>query len=117
VSRIGATVDSQTRTSKVRFLVANPGDRLKPGMFASISLYLPESTSGLTLPAKAVFVENGQTFAYVQTAPQEFSRRRVESAATGSDRVRIVSGLTAGDHVVSDGVLLLRQLESDPGGQ
>src|SRR5262249_43932929 len=114
VSRIGATVDAQTRTAKVRFLVANPGDRLKPGMFASISLYLPETTSGLTLPAKAVFVENGQTYAYVQTAPQEFIRRPIESAASGADRVRVVHGLAAGDHVVSDGVLLLRQLESDP---
>jgi len=117
VSRIGATVDAQTRTAKVRFLVANPGDRLKPGMFASISLYLPESTSDLTLPAKAVFVENGQSYAYVQTGQREFVRRPIESAASGSDRVRIVHGLVAGDHVVSDGVLLLRQLESDPGGQ
>jgi cobalt-zinc-cadmium efflux system membrane fusion protein len=41
VSRIASVVDAQTRTAKVRFLVANPGARLKPGMFASISLYLP----------------------------------------------------------------------------
>src|SRR5262249_59560252 len=33
VARIGAVVDPQTRTAKVRFLVANPGARLKPGMF------------------------------------------------------------------------------------
>jgi hypothetical protein len=71
----------------------------------------------LTIPAKAVFVENGQTFAYVQTGPQEFSRREIETVATGSDRVRVIRRVKAGDRVISDGVLLLQQLESDSGGQ
>lgn len=113
VSRIASVVDAQTRTAKVRFLVTNPGQRLKPGMFASISLYLPAEPSSLTIPAKAVFVENGQTFAYVQTAPLQFTRCRVETVAGRSERVRVVSGVKAGDRVVADGVLLLRQLESD----
>ena len=33
VARIGTVVDAQTRTAKMRFVVANPGLRLKPGMF------------------------------------------------------------------------------------
>lgn len=113
VSRIASVVDAQTRTSKVRFLVANPGERLKPGMYASISLYVSDRSASLTVPAKAVFVENGQTFAYVQTGPQQFARRVIETVASASDRMRVVSGVQAGDRVVSDGVLLLRQLEAD----
>ena len=116
VARIGAVIDAQTRTAKVRFLVANPNARLKPGMYASMTLYLPESSSSLTLPAKAVFVENSRTFAYVQTGPLAFSRREIETAAGSSDRLRVVRGLEPGDRVVADGVLLLRQLDSDTGG-
>ena len=116
VSRIGSVVDAQTRTAKVRFLVANSNGRLKPGMFVSVSIYLPENTSALTLPAKAVFVENRQAFAYVQVGPQEFERREVETVAIGSERVRVVHGLEAGNRVVTDGVLLLRQLEADASG-
>ena len=112
VSRIATVVDGQTRTSKVRFLAANPDARLKPGMFASTSLYLPQPSSALTVPAKAVFVEGGRRFAYVQVGAQEFARRGVETVASGTDRLRIVSGLNAGDRVVSDGVLLLRQLDT-----
>jgi membrane fusion protein, heavy metal efflux system len=112
VSHIGTVVDGQTRTSKVRFLVANPNARLKPGMFASTTLYLPVSPSALTVPAKAVFVEAGRGFAYVQVGALEFARRGVDTVASGTDRLRIVSGLTAGDRVVSDGVLLLRQLDA-----
>src|SRR5262249_55953339 len=72
VSRIGASVDAQTRTAKVRFLVANPGLHLKPGMFTSASLFLPESTAALTIPVKAVFVENGRSYAYVQVSNDRF---------------------------------------------
>lgn len=117
VSRIASIVDAQTRTAKVLFLVANPGARLKPGMFASISLYLPEGGPVLTVGAKAVFVEEGHSFAYVQTGAEEFARRPVEAAAIGSDRLRILKGLDPGDRVVSDGVLLLRQLEADAAGR
>ena len=116
VARIGAVIDAQTRTAKVRFLVANLNARLKPGMYTSMTLYLPESSSSLTLPAKAVFVENSRTFAYVQTGPLAFSRREIQTAAGSPDRLRVVRGLEPGDRVVADGVLLLRQLDSDTGG-
>jgi cobalt-zinc-cadmium efflux system membrane fusion protein len=120
VSLIGSTVDAQTRTAKVRFLVANPDARLKPGMFTSMSLFLPESSAGgqaLTVPAKAVFVENSQSFAYVQVTPREFQRRQIDTVTSDSDRLRVLHGLKPGDRVVSEGVLLLRQLEADSPGQ
>jgi cobalt-zinc-cadmium efflux system membrane fusion protein len=116
VSLIGSTVDAQTRTAKVRFMVANPDARLKPGMFTSVSLFLPETSGALTVPAKAVFVENSHNFAYVQVGAREFQRRQIETVTSDSDRLRVVSGLKAGERVVSEGVLLLRQLEADSPG-
>jgi len=113
VARIGSVVDPQTRTAKVRFIAANPGARLKPGMFASVSLYLPAESASLTVPAKAAFVENSRTFAYVQVGPAELGGREIETQNGGADRLRVVRGLKAGDRVISDGVLLLRQLEAD----
>jgi cobalt-zinc-cadmium efflux system membrane fusion protein len=115
VAQIGSVVDAQTRTTKVRIQVANRDARLKPGMFASVSLSLPKAATGLTVSAKAVFVENGKSFAYVQAqaGSPEFVRRSLDTMPIGADRLRIVSGLSAGDHIVSEGVLLLRQLEAD----
>jgi cobalt-zinc-cadmium efflux system membrane fusion protein len=112
VARIASVIDPLTRTAKVRFLVGNPDSRLKPGMFASIALYVSDFGSALTLPAKAVFVEGGRTFAYVAVGPQDFERREIETTSSGRDRLRVTGGIGAGDRVVSDGVLLLRQLES-----
>jgi cobalt-zinc-cadmium efflux system membrane fusion protein len=62
-------------------------------------------------------VEEGRSFAYVQTAVNEFERRGVETAPAGSERVRVVQGLSAGDRVATDGVLLLRQLEAGAGSE
>jgi cobalt-zinc-cadmium efflux system membrane fusion protein len=117
VSRVGAVVDPQTRTSKVRFVVVNPDGHLKPGMFITAMLYLPASADVLTMPAKALFVEDGRSYAYVQTGANQFARRAVETAPAGTERVRVTQGLAAGDRVVCDGVLLLRQLDADSGSE
>ncbi|PYR41250.1 MAG: hypothetical protein DMF93_08960 [Acidobacteria bacterium] len=113
VARIGAVVDPQTRTAKLRFVVANPKRRLKPGMFTTATLQVAGDTPALTVPAKAVFVENGRTYAYVQTAPLEFARREIATAPSDGGRVRITRGVSSGERVVSDGVLLLRARETD----
>jgi cobalt-zinc-cadmium efflux system membrane fusion protein len=117
VSHVGSVVDPQTRTAKVRILVANPHLRLKPGMFTSVRLALPGAASSLTVPAKAVLVEDGKSFAYVQVGPQAFMRREIDTLASGADRLRVVRGLMPGDRVITAGVLLLRQLEADSPSQ
>jgi membrane fusion protein, heavy metal efflux system len=113
VARVGTIVDPQTRTAKMRFVVGNPGTRLKPGMFTTATLQLPAQRSALTVPAKAVFVENGRSYAYVQSDPDTFVRRELETLPGNGDRIRVTRGLAVGDRVVSDGVLLLRALETD----
>src|SRR5439155_22753469 len=89
VARIGTIVDPQTRTAKMRFVVANPGVRLKPGMFTTATLQLPGQRAALTVPAKAVFVENGRSYAYVQSGADTFTRREIETLPGSGDRIRV----------------------------
>jgi membrane fusion protein, heavy metal efflux system len=112
IAQIGNVVDPETHTVGVRFLVSNPNARLKPGMFAAASLYLPPSSSALTVPATAVFMEDGKSYSYVQTGDRTFMRREISTAPDGGNRVRVMAGLRAGDRIVTDGVLLLRQEEA-----
>jgi len=116
VSRIGSTVDAQTRTAKVRFLAVNTGRRLKPGMFINAALQLAAASDALTLPASALFVEEGRSYAYREVQPGVFERREVTTTG-GTERVRIASGLAAGERVAANNVLLLRQLEADSAPQ
>lgn len=111
VSYISDSIDPATRAAKVRVAVPNPAGRLKPEMFASVSLDAAATVRAITVPARAVFVEDGRSFVYVEAAGGRFERRGVDVGdAAGSDR-RVFKGLQTGDRVVVDGALLLRQEE------
>ena len=55
--------------------------------------------------------------AIAQSSAATFVRRALETLPGGADRVRITRGLSPGDRVVSDGVLLLRALEANGASQ
>ncbi len=111
VARIHDTVDPQTRTLKVRFLVANPERHLKPEMFASITLSLNGAAPVLTLPANSVFTEAGRSYVYVAAGERTFVRRPVEVQPDASGGLRVLAGLKRGERVVSEGALLVRLQE------
>ena len=67
-------------------------------MFASIALNVGNATPVLTVPPRAIFVDNGRRWVYVATAPGHFVRRAVDL-------------LRPGDRVVTAGGLLLREEE------
>ena len=98
VNYISDVIDPATRTAKIRVSVPNPRGRLKAEMFASIALNVSNGTPVLTVPPRAIFVDNGRRWVYVATAPGHFVRRPVDA-------------LRPGDRVVTDGGLLLREEE------
>lgn len=112
VERIHDRVDPETRTLKVRLLVANPGLLLKAEMFLTASVELNESANGIPVPAAAVFTEGGKSFLFVAQGERQFERRLVTSAPDGEGRLRVTSGLRTGDRVVTDGALLLNSRRS-----
>lgn len=111
VARINDVVDPSSRTVKVRFLVTNADGRLKPEMFAQVTLFLQESEQILQVPSTTVFTEGGTSFAYVQTNEGRFIRRPVAVEPHG-DMLRVLDGLQAGEQVVIDGALLVRLEET-----
>jgi RND family efflux transporter MFP subunit len=116
VNYISDAIDPATRTAKVRVTVANGGGRLKPEMFATVSLDVASHERVTMVPSGAVFTEGGRTYVYVEAGSGRFSRRAVDVAA-GEGPLRLVrSGLRAGERVVVDGAVLLRQEESRRAG-
>jgi cobalt-zinc-cadmium efflux system membrane fusion protein len=111
VDYISDTIDPSTRTAKVRVSVGNPGNRLKPEMFATVALQVADNAHAMTVPASAIFVENGRSYVYVEAAPSRFARRLVELASDAGAERRVLAGLKIGERVVTGGVLLLRQEE------
>ena len=91
VAQVGSVVDAQTRTAKVRIQVANRDARLKPGMFAEVSLSLPQ-TSALTLPMRRCSSRARAS----SRAGSRFlsSSARHRNGADGSDRFASCPGLS-----------------------
>ena len=116
VNYISDSIDAATRTAKVRVSVANPGGRLKPEMFASVSLDLEAHNRVMLVPADAVFTEDGRAFVYTEVGSGTFARRAVDVAQSEGPLRRVLAGLRPGDRVVVDGALLLRQREQRRAG-
>jgi len=114
-------IDPLTRTIKIRAIVANPKRLLKAEMLAT-AVFERRFEQGLVVPASAVLLHGSQHRVFVQTQPGTFEPRRVELSYEGSREVVILSGLQAGEQVVTDNVLLLArqfrlaETESRPAG-
>lgn len=102
VSYIGDTLDEETRTVVVRTLVANPRNRLKPGMFAAVRIVTMEKPDALVLPEGAVLRESGKALVVVEEDAQ-YRLREVRLGPAVDGMIEIVAGLDAGDRVVTSG--------------
>jgi cobalt-zinc-cadmium efflux system membrane fusion protein len=107
VTRIADSVDPETRTIKVRAELDNSQGRLRPEMFGRIRHV--ESTERIpVVPDGAVIQGDNRNTVYKEAAPGTFVPVRVEVGNKVGDLVGIVRGLKAGDRVVTDGAMLLR---------
>ena len=106
VAYVGAVLDPETRTVKVRVAIDNRAGAFKPGMFAHAG-FAGASRRALLVPAAAVLQSGPSTRVMVERSPLVFTPRTVEVGASHDGQVEIVSGLKAGERiVVKEGVLL-----------
>lgn len=102
-------IDPQTRVIRARGSVANDDRRLKGEMLVT-AVFEPKGPPGVGVPARAVIFSDGAHFAFVERAAGSFERVAVVAGAERGGQLTIVSGLIAGQRVVSDGALLLQQV-------
>jgi cobalt-zinc-cadmium efflux system membrane fusion protein len=106
VSFVGAAVEADTHRNKARIAFANPGGKLKPNMYATVSIDIPQPKQ-IVVPTSALLMNNDSTTVFVEVAPWTFVRHVVELGHEDGDNVRILSGLASGDRVVVRGGVLL----------
>ena len=105
---ISDIIDPQTRTAKVRCVVANPDGALKLDMFATVSVATMESRDAIVIPAAAVQQIDGNSVVFVQQTPERFVRRDVELGVSAGDVVEVTSGLEGGDVIAGAGSFYLK---------
>jgi len=113
IDRIGVVVDAATRRVPVRCAVANPQGKLKPEMYARVTLLANENLRAIRVPNTALVTEGLYSYVFVERSPGVFARRRVALAVQDRDYSYLESGIDAGTRVVVAGsVLLNSELES-----
>lgn len=101
------SIDLETRMLRLRARAPNPEGRALPGGFATVDLPLREIPNAITIPADAVIAGLNQHQVYIV----EQGRAQPRTVALGlrlASEVQIVSGLKAGDIVITSGQLQLR---------
>jgi Cu(I)/Ag(I) efflux system membrane fusion protein len=106
VSFLQPTLDSATRTLRVRFDAENPEGALKPGMYATVSLDRPLGEV-LALPEEAVIDTGTRRVVFVEVAEGRFQPREVALGRKGQGHYEVLRGLAAGERVVVSAQFLL----------
>jgi cobalt-zinc-cadmium efflux system membrane fusion protein len=107
ITYVGAVIDPTTRTVTARADVSNPEGRLRPEMFAEVTLVTDEQ-SVLSVPRAAVQQVGSRTVAFVVRGPRRFESREVTLGQVSSEYIQVVAGLAAGDEVVTQGSYALK---------
>jgi RND family efflux transporter MFP subunit len=111
---IGAIINEQTRAATVRFEVPNTSKRLRIGMQANVRLDADTSLNALLIPKEAVLDNEGEKIVYVLLSGETFQRRTVTAGDEYGDKVAILSGVTPGERVVTQGAYQLKLQELRP---
>jgi RND family efflux transporter MFP subunit len=108
IARVAPVLDPATRTASIEIEIPNPGYRLKPGMYARITLTVEERKNTLVAAKSAIIDFENKRGVWM---PTEETRARfvpVELGIEGTDTIEILSGIKEGDRFVTTGAAAVR---------
>ena len=108
VVRIGASLNEQTRSLTIEAEVANPGNLLRPGMFAKSTLVTSKDAPAVMVPLRAVQQVAGLNKVFV-IENGTASERIVKIGATDGDLIEVVAGVKSGESVATSNLDKLQE--------
>jgi len=106
VTMLDSRIDPATRSIIVRAEIPNADGRLRPGMFMTVVLE-GDPTPALLVPEAAIVPEQGHTYVFAAVG-DKVERREVRTGRRRKGEVEVLSGLTQGERVVTEGTQMLR---------
>jgi len=116
INAVNSLIDSATRNVTAQATFANKSHTLQPGMFCEVAVMLGESAKVVALPASSIsYAPYGNSVFIVEEMEGPDKKKYkgvrqqfVKLGDTRGDQVAVISGVTAGQEVVSSGVFKLR---------
>jgi len=107
VTAVGTRVDPVTRAVTVRATLPNDDRALRPGMLLTVRIVTDERDA-LSVPERSVVQIADSAYIYVVGSDRLAKRTGVRMGLHHDGMVEIVTGLTEGEQVVTEGVIKLR---------
>jgi len=107
VDYVYPSLNPKTRTGQVRIHFDNPDGFLKPGMFANLNIKAGLGDKNLIIPKEALIRMGGSNRVVLALGDGKFKSVNVDVGRLGSSRVEILSGLMAGDDIVTSAQFLI----------
>jgi len=100
-------VNAATRTVRARAELANPGARLKPGMFATVAVTPVDAREAVLIPTEAVISTGQRNVVVIDRGDGHFEPVDVEIGREEGGRTEVLKGIDAGTRVVASGQFLI----------
>ena len=110
IALVEPALDEASRTAHVRIIMENPSGRLLPGLFVTVAVPLRGASEILAtaVPSGAIQKISGLPTVFVETGPNRFDLRPVETGREAHGMIEIRHGLREGERVVAEGAFVLK---------
>ena len=107
VYRVGVAVDAVTRTGEVEIRVPNTDGKLKPGMFARMTIAVSQRENAVVVPDSSLIRTGEETYVFVVNNGKTH-RCKVKLGLSQGQFQEVLEGVSAGDMVVTHGQTQLK---------
>lgn len=104
----GVTVDPISRSTPLLFAIDNADGALRPGQAVRAQVLTGAASTGLAIPISAVVDDEGSRVAYALVDGEDFERRPLTLGIRDGAFVEVLSGLQAGERIVTRGAYSVR---------
>lgn len=107
VYAVEPVVDDRTRTVLMRARIANTSNKLKPGMFVRVAVTLENRPNAVIVPETAIWPQGKDSFVF-KAVDGKAALTRIDLGVRRPGEVEVLTGLAAGDIVITEGQMKLR---------
>jgi len=112
INYVSAAIDPTSRRLMVRATIDNPGEALKPEMFANVTIYSAGDRPAVGVPKQALIYEGDQVRVWVVRDDKSIELRQIKIGMTNGDLVEVKSNLSPGENIVTRGSLFIDRAAS-----
>ncbi len=107
VEYIYPSLDAKTRTLKVRLRFDNPGEQLKPNMYANVKIFGGAKENTIVIPLEGLIRSGREERVIIALGEGRFEARQVLAGIESGNYVEIIKGVKAGESIVTSGQFLI----------